>query len=31
MTLREGVCSNRQSAVIWGRSLVKSSYYFYSG
>jgi len=28
----EGVCSNRQSAVIWGRGgLAKSSYNFYSG
>jgi len=34
MTLRrgEGVCSNRQSAVIWGeKGLTKSSYYFYCG
>jgi len=34
MTLRgEGVCSNRQSVVIWGRrrGLAKSSCNFYSG
>jgi len=30
MTLRGG-CSNRQSAVIWGRGLARSSYNFYSG
>jgi len=29
---REGICSNRQSAIIWGRrDLAKSLYDFYSG
>jgi len=32
MTLREGVCSNRQSTVIWEEGgLAKSSYNFYIG
>jgi len=30
MTLKSVICSNRQSAVIWGRRLAKSSYNFYS-
>jgi len=28
--LGRGICSNHQSAIIWGRGLAKSSYNFYS-